>query len=72
MKNKKEYIIGDFKTDNLDDRGIATYYYKQCTYLEEKNFILIKKISNLEKELEWYKNHQKIEVVNLGDSNANI
>jgi len=69
---KKEYIIGDFKTDDLDDFGIAKYYYKQCTFLEAKNFDLIKKIGKLEKELEWYKNHQKIEIVNVGDNNESI
>lgn len=59
MFRKKEYIIGDFRTDDLNDKGIATYYYKQWTFLQEQNFEFIKrltekdeKIQQLEQELE--------------------
>lgn len=68
----KEYVIGDFRTDNLNDTGIATYYYKQWTFLQEQNFEYIKrltekdkKIQQLEDELQWYKDHLQIELVNL-------
>ena len=51
-RKKKEYIIGDYKTDDINDWGITSYYYKRCTELEEKNYKQFQEICRLKKELE--------------------
>ena len=66
-KKKKKIVIGEFETDNANDYGIAKYYEQKCKWYEEQNLQQFRKIHELEEELKWYKNHQKIEIINLGD-----
>ena len=70
FKKKKEYVIGDFKTDDINDYGIAKYWYKQCTYLEDKNFKLwkenqklIEENARLKKEINLHS--RKLEITDL-------
>lgn len=65
MKLFKWYLIDDIELKCYEN-GYIKELRKKLDIIEKENWNKYLKIEKLEKELNWYKNHQKIEVVNLG------
>lgn len=64
MKIFKWNLISDLDL-YLEQKYSMRIFKNRIKQLEEDNFEKYKKICELEKENEWLKNHQKIEIVNL-------
>lgn len=47
---KNKYIIGDFETDDLNDYGIAKFYYQRYEEVIKRDFEKTKKLTDLETE----------------------
>ena len=53
FKNKKKrYNFVDFESEDINDFGIAKYYYERCLKLEEENYRQHREICRLKQELE--------------------
>lgn len=74
MKIFKWYLIDDIEK-HCYENGLNRELRRKVDFLEKDNWEKYLKIEKLEKELLWYKNHQKIEVVNvdnIGTSKSKI
>ena len=65
MKIFKWYLIDDIDKMCLEN-GLARELKRRLDILEKRSWEQYLKIEKLKKENEWLKNHQKIEIVNLG------
>lgn len=65
MKIFKWHLIDDIDKMCLEN-GLARELKRRLDILEKKSWEQYLKIEKLEKENVWLKNHQKIEIVNLG------
>lgn len=65
MKLFKWHLIDDIEL-RCYENGLVRDLKRRLDIAEKTSWERYLKIEKLEKELEWYKNHQKIEVKNLG------
>lgn len=66
-RKKKLYDFGDFQSDDINDFGIAKYYYKRCIELEEKNYKQFQEICKLQRELEIHNDKRIITELEVRD-----
>lgn len=64
MKLFKWHLINDLDL-YLEQQYNFKVFKNRIKFLEEKNFEQYKKIEKLEKENQWLKNHQKIEIIDV-------
>lgn len=70
MKLFKWHLIDDIELRCFEN-GLIKELKQRLDIAEKDNWDKYLKIEKLEKELLWYKNHQKIEVVNVDNIGTN-